>query len=120
MTSYASLPLPGMPEPGQVVPVTQLSDTQRLTIRQAKDIKGGRHPLTGGALHEYGDRGAYSKQPPSLSRQPYHCGSCIHRVILHPKDYPYPKCNAWGSTNGPATDVRAWWPACPRWEGETP
>lgn len=28
----------------------------------------------------------------------------------------YPKCEVGPQTHGPKTDVRAWWPACPRFE----
>jgi hypothetical protein len=69
---------------------------------------------------------------------PYRCGSCAYRRLVggHARDYP--KC-LYGYTetpipeaeqrpNGPtlristprvtrgeASDVRAWWPACPQW-----
>ena len=43
------------------------------------------------------------------------CGTCTHR-ILRGRHSTYPKCDRGPITNGAATDVRAWWPACTRWE----
>lgn len=42
------------------------------------------------------------------------CGTCIHRVA---NGHGYPKCDHpdTPATHGPATDVRAKWPACDRW-----
>jgi hypothetical protein len=43
------------------------------------------------------------------------CGTCVHRVT---SGRGYPKCDHpdTPTTSGPATDVRAKWPACHRWE----
>lgn len=40
------------------------------------------------------------------------CGACKFR---HGK-MRYPKCELGPATRGPATDVRAYWPACHRFE----
>lgn len=105
--------LPGMPEPSPTFETPGRSKGQIMTGRQARDIREGRHPLTGGALHENADRTAHYADPKSLA---YRCGSCVHRVLLRHHDYTYPKCDLSVMTHGTATDVRAWWPACPQWE----
>jgi hypothetical protein len=84
-----------------------------MTERQAADVKAGRHPLTGGPLHFCGDTTARSGDPKGLS---YRCGSCAHRVLERHNDGTYPKCDVSIITHGQASDVRAWWPACPLWE----
>lgn len=105
--------LPGMPEPLVVFEKPQRSAGQRMTERQAQDVREGRHPLTGGPLHEQADIWADKRDPAGL---PYKCGSCVHRVILQHRNGSWPKCDLATITHGQASDVRAWWPACPRWE----
>lgn len=105
--------LPGMPEPSPVFEAPKRSVGQRLTERQAKDIKAGIHPLTGSMIHDLADTTARRSDPPNLM---YRCGSCVHRVLMRHHDYTYPKCDLTVMTHGAATDVRAWWPACPQWE----
>lgn len=39
------------------------------------------------------------------------CGECVHRLQRE-----YPKCALGPRTRGPKTDVRAYWPACHRFE----
>ena len=61
---------------------------------------------------------AQGLNPLTLQRGPEGrtCGECVHRVHYggHAKDYP--KCEVGPQTHGPKTDVRAWWPACPKFE----
>jgi hypothetical protein len=90
-----------------------LSAGQRLTLRQTGDIRAGRHPLTHGPLHDQGDRSASRDNG---NRRPLTCGTCIYRELFKWHDYTYPKCIAHDRVflkHSTATDVRAWWPACP-------
>lgn len=85
---------------------------QRRTLRQAEAISNGRHPLTGGPLHDLATRERDASSPKS---DPFTCGSCYFRETARWHDQTYPKCShGEGSriTHGPASDVRAWWPAC--------
>jgi hypothetical protein len=105
--------LPGMPEPLIVFEKPQRSAGQRMTERQAQDVREGRHPLTRGPLHHQADMGARKGDPTGLM---FRCGSCIHRVSLNHHGEHWPKCDLATITHGQASDVRAWWPACPLWE----
>lgn len=77
-------------------PVETLSVGRRLTIRQRADVERGIHPLM--------------KTKTDLD-EAHTCGSCVHR-----QPGQYAKCEIGPRTRGPATDVRAWWPGCSRWE----
>lgn len=85
--------------------VEQLSAGQRLTLRQRGQVAVGIHPLRGGRV---------STDPEAR------CGNCCHRLLVNlGTGRDYPKCLLYGLdsplvTHGPATDVRAWWPACPQ------
>lgn len=81
-----------------------LSAGRRLTLRQKRDVEAGRHPLADGAT--YPDRGT--------------CGDCRFRRLEEYHNRTYPKCAAPGVRNASsvATDVRAWWPACSKWEAK--
>ena len=46
------------------------------------------------------------------------CGSCVHRFIRSYRNKRYPKCDISHVSHGVGTDVRAWWPACTRWEAK--
>ncbi len=105
--------LPGMPEPSPAFEKPARSAGQRLTERQAQDVRKGHHPLTGGPLHDLADTTARKGDPAGLA---YRCGTCVHRVSLNHHGEYWPKCDLSTITHGQATDVRAWWPACPRWE----
>lgn len=80
-------------------PVEQLSADRRRTIRQKADVERGIHPLTRG------------KARPDLGT----CGDCAHRLASERR---YPKCELGPNTRGAFTDVRAWWPACHRFEAK--
>jgi hypothetical protein len=108
--------LPGMPEPSPAFERPKRSAGQRMTERQAQDVRQGRHPLTGGRLHDRADTTARKSDPTGLS---YRCGSCTHRVSLNHHGEHWPKCDLSTITHGQASDCRAWWPACPRWEATT-
>lgn len=100
-----------VPEPAP----PKLSPEKRRTIRQAQALARGQHPV-GVALgftlrlHEQaapvGDRSAPGRR----------CGNCRYRQLINPGTArPYPKCavNDFArASHSPATDVRAWWPAC--------
>lgn len=99
----------GFEPPAGDYPAEELSADRRRTIRQADDIKAGRHPL-GGLLHPEADRSAHRGDGKSM---PLRCGSCIHRV-----DRGWPKCDLSTMSHSAASDVRAWWPACTRYEAK--
>jgi len=81
-------------------PEPTLSADRRRTLRQKAAVANGRHPLTGGRA--FPDMGT--------------CGSCAHRILLRHHDRTWPKCGVGPSSHSAATDVRAWWPACGRYE----
>jgi hypothetical protein len=89
---------------------TELSPGQRLTLRQANDITHGRHPLAGAPLHPQAPTDATRDD---RTPRRYTCGTCCHRQFQH----RYPKCDVGPQSSGPATDVRAGWPACIHYEG---
>lgn len=93
-----------------------LSAGQRLTARQAADLRAGRHPLTGGTLHPQADRYATKDDARNL---PLTCGTCVHREIHTHNNGRYPKCahpQVGRDSRSAASDVRGWWPACGQWE----
>lgn len=101
-------------------PYAGLSADRRRTLRQAEQLGAGRHPLTRRPLHPEAapadDRNAPGRR----------CGNCRFREVLGHHNKAFAKC-VWTSgdvplylSHGAATDVRAWWPACPEHEwGET-
>lgn len=115
---------PGWEPPVAVVKPSQaegLSADRRRTLRQGEAIAEGHHPLTGGPLHELASRHRDAASPKS---DPFTCGSCYFRGSVRWHDGTFPKCS-FGMTNetgwsgaprfshSSASDVRAWWPACP-------
>lgn len=86
----------------------ELSAGRRLTLRQAEMVKVGVHPLMKGSLHKGASTTAKATDPKNL---PFTCGSCVHRDA-----HGYPSCEIGPKSHGPATDVRAWWPGCDKWE----
>jgi hypothetical protein len=107
-----ALTLPGMPKPPPPpLAAAGVSALRRLAQHQARDIQAGHHPLTGGPLHPQADRSGRPGDPQ------LRCGTCIHRVgMTGESGRTYPKCDVSKMSHGAATDVRAWWPACTRWE----
>lgn len=89
------------------------SDGRRRTERQAELIKLGQHPMMSGPLHELADRTAMRDDGKEL---PYRCGSCVHRIIRNHGAKTYPKCDLTPMSHSEASDVRAWWPACPSYQ----
>lgn len=77
-----------------------LSPDRRRTLRQRRDVDAGVHPLMGGPTR------------PDLGT----CGGCAHRVLSRRGNGTYPKCDKTTMSGSAASDVRAWWPACPRFE----
>lgn len=117
-------PRPASPElfdatPWLVEPVNDepLSADRRRTLRQRTDITNGRHPLAGAPLHAQAPSDAASGD----RSRPFTCGTCAHRVTQRSPHMAnaYPKCSIGPITGGPATDVRAWWPACVHYD-DTP
>lgn len=101
--------------PAPADPASGLSAGRRLTLRQARDLEAGRHPLTRGPLHP--DAAPAGDRESAGAR----CGTCRFR-----RAGTYPKCwHGWSGqqgeapprlSHGPATDVRGWWPACRDYE----
>jgi len=87
-------------------PGEKLSAGRRLTRRRAAQLAAGIHPLTRGPLHPDAAP-AEPRDAPGLR-----CGGCKWRVANH---LGYPKCGhpQTPASHGPATDVRAYFPACP-------
>lgn len=123
--SSEDLPLFNGYEPEPVEDLSHLSAGQRLTARQAADVAAGIHPLTRGPIHSLASR---YRDAQTGRGDPFTCGSCRFRLVEKYHDKSYPKCylpdgNTGADapqkyiyrrvTNGPASDVRAWWPACP-------
>jgi hypothetical protein len=112
-------PLP-LPDPGPA-----LSPDRRRTLRQAQALASGRHPL---ALVHGAPLRLHPDAPPAEDRKAPgpRCGDCIFIV----RKEQWLKCTRGRSgemgtptfrsgpyeTHGAATDLRAWWPACERWE----
>lgn len=94
----------------------KLSADQRRTQRQARDIANGVHPLTRWRLHPEADR---TRTRESGARDPFTCGTCRLRAIYTWRSKSYAKCEVDGgvmATHSAASDVRAWWPACLKYE----
>ena len=85
----------------------------RRTARRLELIRQGRHPLRDMILHESASRDA---QPSDTGRLPYRCGSCVHRILsMRGACGAVPKCDLTTMSHSEASDVRAWWPACPQY-----
>jgi hypothetical protein len=110
-------------EPPLTEPGPELSTGQRLTLRQARDVAFGIHPLTGGRLHPLASRHRDAAAPKD---DPFTCGSCYFRQVIKYRGKAYPKCvfdprrgaddtlDLYARvSHSTASDVRAWWPACP-------
>ena len=93
MSSEAARDLFGDP----VEPPARLSAGRRLTARQRQLAERGVNPLTG-------------LQGPAGRT----CGECAHRLLQRHHDKSFAKCEVGPQSRGPATDVRAFWPACPK------
>lgn len=94
-------------------PAAGLSADQRRTLRQAANVAAGVHPLTRGPLHELASRHRDATAPKD---DPFTCGSCWFREVIRYHNRTYAKCTQGDGkriTHSAATDVRAWWPACP-------
>lgn len=108
------------PEPGR-----KLSTDARRTVRQAEALAHGRHPLG----ISFSPVRLHPDAPPADDRKAPgpRCGGCLFIVR---NAWGYLKCTRGRSgeigtpsfrsgpreTHGAATDLRAWWPGCERWE----
>lgn len=95
------LPIPGMPD----VPERERGDDRNRrrswTATARRLVSEGWHPLM------------RTRARPDLGT----CGGCVHRVVRNAgTSRPFPKCDVSRQTRGEQTDVRAWWPACDRFE----
>jgi len=104
-----------LPDGAELPAPEELSAGGRRRVRQAAAVANGVHPLAlvirGVRMHPDADRTATSTDRPNL---PLRCGSCWHRVANR---YGYPICGVSSTrqSHGPATDIRAWWPACTKY-----
>jgi len=108
------------PEPAQ--PESKASAGTRLRLRQAQAIANGVHPLAlvFGTMRMHPDANRHAKSTDYGRTLPLRCGSCRWREPVNGGAHAYPKCmygkmsgRPWPRvSHGPATDVRAWWPAC--------
>lgn len=83
-----------LPEP------PKLSADQRRTLAAKRKIDKGIHPANGLKIIRNGEK----------------CGTCEHIVHQGGTAGSYLKCDLGSMSRGPASDIRAWWPACPQWE----
>lgn len=115
-------------EPPRVEPLppvdgVALSTDRARTRRQAELLADGWHPVAGRLLHPAA-ASAHDRQAPGLR-----CRSCRFRLTAnHGTAGSYAKCYWPGEetvdrldnlprfSRGPATDIRAWWPACADYE----
>jgi hypothetical protein len=109
-------------DPGLRVEPEELTAGQRLRARQAERIRFGCHPLSIGVcipLHGDAPRTAHANDGGTYPR----CGTCRFRLLVGGGARDFPKCTYGADltdsgrpgpreSHGPATDVRAWWPAC--------
>lgn len=97
---------PAAPEPA--------SRARRRTARVRRAVAAGVHPLAlvdpSVRMHPGADRDA---GPGDRAAGHLRCGTCAHR---QPNSFAYPKCVLGPDSHCTATDVRAWWPACTRYE----
>jgi hypothetical protein len=97
-----SVPLfDGYPDPPQPPPAEKLSADCRRTIERQAKIDAGIHPANGLKLLDNGET----------------CGTCDH-LYRRQLGGTYLKCDLGLMSRGPASDIRAWWPACPKWEAQ--
>lgn len=87
-------------------PDAGLGEDARRTRRSERALAAGWHPVTHLLLHP--DAPSASDRAAPGPR----CGTCVHMV----HQASYLKCDLVPLTHGPATDTRAWWPACRSWE----
>jgi len=106
-------------------PGPKLSGDRRRTLRQAQALANGRHPL---ALVHGTPLRLHPDAPPADDRKAPgpRCGGC---TFIERQD-GWLKCTRGRSgeiytktfrrgpyeTHGAATDIRAWWPGCEKWE----
>lgn len=83
----------------------------RRTLRQVEILATGYHPVSRLKLHP--------DAPPVEDRtaEGPRCGNCSH-LFRKVMGSTYLKCGQ-NTTGGPATDLRAWWPACAAWKASS-
>lgn len=93
---------------------------QRRRARQLARIRAGYHPL--GDVLRLHEQASPDVTPYEGREEPYRCGTCVHRVLVGGHAREFPKCDIGGGirvTQGPASDVKSWWPACRDYEQAT-
>lgn len=96
-----------------------LNDDAARIARQNRALLDGVHPLAlvagTGVIRIHPDSAYATATKDNAKDRPLRCGTCVWRTSGQ-----YPKCMFRSSStakpsrfsHGPATDVRAWWPAC--------
>lgn len=91
-----------------VEPQPKLSTDRRRTLRQKQALVAGKHPTSlyfGRTVRLHPDAAPAEDRKAEGLR----CGGC---ALLSKNGWGYLKCSNVGESHGPATDMRAWWPAC--------
>lgn len=98
-------------------PALRATFTRQLTRRQAFLVRLGWHPLAR-ALKRNLRLHRDAIADPAVRRGGPRCGTCVFRQLRGGAERDYPKCwlDPLKVTRGPATDVRAWWPACTEYQ----
>lgn len=116
MTAFENVPLfdvtPTPAAPAATPVDMTLSAGRRRTLRQAADLAAGVHPMTKAPLHPEAAR-ADDRKAPGLR-----CRDCLH--LVGGGEGGWLKCDLVPMTRGPGTDARGWWPACSRFNEDTP
>lgn len=95
-------------------PIPGMSADQRRTVRQARALANGAHPLS---LAFNRHISLHPDAAPADDRQAegLRCGTCRYRQVLGHHSRSYPKCQVGDGariSHGAGTDVRSWWSAC--------
>jgi hypothetical protein len=106
-------PSPATPE--------KLSADRARTERQRLAITAGRHPLENvWPTYRHPETKGLAYERTDEKGRPHTCGSCRFRQVLAWHNRSYAKCvqgdDAPRATHGAASDVRAWWPGCTKYE----
>ena len=92
------------------------SPAQRRTQRQHQAVQDGLNPLTMQPQHDHAPADCCAKD---RHLRQYTCGTCAFFLVLNTGRGRALKCGYGDGERisyGPATSIRAWWPACQQFE----